>query len=124
MEGSEAERTLLGDIDWRGPAGLAHRMLGDGDEVSGRHAGYSHGWHRSGVPAPRERDCAERGSHRKAIREVLAARRAFAGGRREDVQVAGEFLHPAGSFREGVQAVSAAIRAGERALSPATEFHV
>jgi len=42
VEGAEAWRAFLGDADWGGPAGLAHRMLGDGDEIPWRHAGYSH----------------------------------------------------------------------------------
>ena len=43
-----------------GPAGLAHRMLGDVVEASRRDLRHPWRRHRSGVPAPRERDRADR----------------------------------------------------------------
>ena len=45
------------------------------------------------VPAPRERDRAERGRERRAVRQRLDAQRLPQHRQREDVQVAGQLLH-------------------------------
>ena len=45
------------------------------------------------VPAPRERDRAVRGRARRAVRQLLDAQRLRARRRREDVEVARQFLH-------------------------------
>ena len=52
------------------------------------------------VPAPRERDRAERGRQREAVRELLDARGVPQHGRREDVEVARQLLHRARGPRE------------------------
>ena len=54
-----------GETSWdtaigRGPAGLAHRVLGHGDGVPGRELRPALRRRRPDVPAPRKRDCAER----------------------------------------------------------------
>ena len=59
VEAVEARRAVVavavGHHD-AGPAGLAHRMLGDVVEASRRDLRHPRRRHRSGVPAPRERD--------------------------------------------------------------------
>ena len=62
--------------------------------------------------------------HRQALRPILAARRASAGRRRENVQVAGQLLYLARSFREGLQALGVAICTRQRPVSPPVEFHL
>ena len=61
-----------GETSWetaigRGPAGLAHRVLGHGDGVSGRELRPARGRRRPDVPAPRKRDCAERDGDAQAL---------------------------------------------------------
>ena len=56
VEGAQGRRALLGERDRPGPARLAHRMLRDGDEVSGRDAGHPRRRRRPDLPASRERD--------------------------------------------------------------------
>ena len=77
-----------------GPAGLAHRMLGDVVEASRRDLRHPRRRHRSGVPAPRERDRAI------VLRvpyegdgEFLDAQRLLAGRRREDEQERRQLRH-------------------------------
>ena len=77
-----------------GPSRLAHRMLGHVVEISRR--SLRHPWrrHRSGLPAPRERDraIALRLPHARDG-EFLDAQRLSAGRRREDVEVARQLRH-------------------------------
>ncbi len=60
VEGAQAGRghELAGALG-RGPAGLAHRVLGDGRAVPGRRIRHSRRRLRSGVPPPRERGRAD-----------------------------------------------------------------
>ena len=60
-----------------GRPGLAHRMLGDGHEVSRRHARYPYRRRGSRLPAPRKRNRAKRSGHGETIRPHMAARRTF-----------------------------------------------
>ena len=77
-----------------GPAGLAHRVLGDGAAAARRHDRHPLRRRRPHLPAPRERDRAERRRHRQAVLAVLGPRRAPHPGRwREDVEVAGQRVH-------------------------------
>src|SRR5271154_4246839 len=99
-------------------------MLRDGHEISWRNAGYSYWWNRSCVPAPRKRNCAERRRDGEALRALLDARGTSARGRREDVEVSWKFLYAARFVRERVQAVDVALRAGQRAVPQAAQFHV
>ena len=57
----------------RRPARLAHRVLGDGDARARTDARPARRRHRPDLPAPRVRDRAERGDHRRAVREALVA---------------------------------------------------
>ena len=59
----------------------------------------------------------------KAVRETLAARRAPDHRRREDVQVARQFLYAARSFRQGLQAVFYSVPSSFRSLQSPAEFH-
>lgn len=68
-------------------------MLGDVHLLPGRFLRHPWRWQRPGVPSSRERDRPERGRDRQALRQVLAALRDDHHQRREDVQVAGQFLH-------------------------------
>ena len=75
------------DSPWGpGRPGLAHRVLGHGHEAPGRDP--RHPRRRAGpdLPAPRERDRAERGRHRQAVRELLDRERHGEPRRREDVE--------------------------------------
>ncbi len=69
-------------------------------------------WRRTGpgVPSSRERDRSVGRRARSCVRELLVAQRLRACGRREDVQVAGQFLH----HTRGVERT----RPGRRALLP------
>ena len=92
---------------------LAHRVLGDGGRGA-RHAGRP-ARRRGGpaVPAPRERDRAERGRGPRAVHELLDARRLPQHGQREDVEVARQLLHAA----RGARASSTRCRAARRRAS-------
>ena len=100
VEGVEARRAELGIAVGFGATRLAHRMLGNVDVVPG--APLRHTRRRDGlaVSASRERDCPERGGHRQQVRERLDAQRFRAHRRREDVEVAWQFLHAARSVLE------------------------
>ena len=76
----------------RGLPRLAHRVLGDVDEVPRRALRHPHRRQRQQVPAPRGRDRAVRGRHRPPGRLDLGARRVPADGRPEDGQVRQERL--------------------------------
>ena len=82
VEGAQGRRAVLGNGDRRRAAGLAHRVLRDGDEVPGRDARHPRRRRRPDLPAPRERDRAVGSAHRQAVRALLAALGAPAGGRR------------------------------------------
>ena len=93
VEGDQAGRADLGLRRRTGPARMAHRVLGDGAAAARRVADrHPYRRHRSGVPAPRERDRAERGRDRPAVLALLGAHRAPAGRRPEDVEVARQLL--------------------------------
>ena len=79
---------------------------------------------RSDLPPSRERDCAERGGHGQAFRALLAARRASDRQRREDVEVAGQFLYAARPVSQGLQAFGHPIFVGLCPLPPAFELHL
>ena len=74
----------------RGPSGLASRVLGDGDEVPRADVRHPRRRARPDLPAPRERDRAVVGGRRR-VRAVLDAQRLGDDGRREDVEVAGQY---------------------------------
>ena len=97
VEAVEARRAVVavavGHRD-AGPAGLAHRMLGDVVEASRRDLRHPRRRHRSGVPAPRERDRAiALRVPRQGDGEFLDAQRLLAGRRREDEQERRQFRH-------------------------------
>ena len=112
-----------GEPFWDTPIGprpprLAHRMLRDGDQVSGRDAGYSRRRRRPDLPASRERDRAIGSAHRQAVRALLAACRVSDGGRAEDVEVAGQLSITLRDIAgQGLSAGSGALSAGVGALS-------
>src|SRR5664280_3020854 len=87
---------------WPRAARLAPRMQRHGDEVPRRNARHPHGRRRQHVPAPRERDRAERRRDRKDVRQLLAPRRAPPCRRREDVEEQRELLHASRPPREGL----------------------
>ena len=86
-KGAEAGRAVVGDGDRAGPARLAHRVLGDGDEAPRPVVRHPHRRRRPDLPAPRGRDRPERGGDREAVRPDLAPLRAPPDERREDGQV-------------------------------------
>src|SRR3569832_2132526 len=91
----QARRAELGVPLGSGPPRLAHRVFRHVDQVprrSLRHPRRRRGPH---VPAPRERDRAERGRDRPSLRQLLDAQRLRADQRREDVEVARKFLYRA-----------------------------
>ena len=68
----------------RGPAGLAHRVLGDEHEAPRPELRHPHRRGRPDLSAPRGRDRPERGGDGPAVRPDLAALRPPPDGRRED----------------------------------------
>ena len=94
VEGDEARRADVGRRRSAGPAGLAPRVLGDGAAAARRAADrHPRRRHRPDLPAPRERDRAERGRDRQAVLALLGPRRVPARRRPEDVEVARQHLH-------------------------------
>ena len=87
LEGPEARRAVVGDGDRAGPAGLAHRVLGDEHGPPRAVLRHPHRRRRPDLPAPRGRDRPERGGDRAAVRRDVAALRPPPDGRREDGQV-------------------------------------
>ena len=83
----------LGFALGHGPAGLAHRVLRDGGRATRHRVRHPRRRHGPQVPAPRERDRAELRRLRCRVREAVDAQRIRARGRREDVEVARQFLH-------------------------------
>ena len=96
------------------PAGLAHRVLGDGRQVP--RPGVRHPRRRRGppVPPPRERAGPVPGG-RTAVRVVLDAQRLDHHRRREDEQVARQLVDHPGGARE-LPRHRAALLPGRRAL--------
>ena len=75
-------RLMKWDSPWgEGFPGLAHRVLGDVDEVPGRPVRHPHRGQRPPVPPPRGRDRAERRARSATGRVDLGARRATCGNR-------------------------------------------
>ena len=87
VEGPEAGRAVLGHRDRAGPAGLAHRVLGDEHGPPRAVVRHPHRRHRPDLPASRGRDRPERGGDRPAVRPDLAPLRPPPDGRLEDGQV-------------------------------------
>jgi hypothetical protein len=65
----------------------------------GRYPGYPHRGRRSHLPASRKRNRASRRDYRKAVRPLLAARRALERGLAKDVEVARQHPIPCGILR-------------------------
>ena len=61
VEGGQARRAVVGFALGNGTAWLAHRVLGDGDQVPRRGLRHPRRGQRPGLPPPRERDRPERG---------------------------------------------------------------
>ncbi len=94
VEGQQGRRADLGSRRSAGPAGLAPRVLGHGASAARRAADrHPHRGDRFDLPAPRERDRAERGGHRQALLALLVSRRVPDCRRAEDVEVARQHLH-------------------------------
>ncbi len=93
LEEGQARRAAVAVALGRGPPGMAHRVLGDGERTAG--ADLRHPWRRTrpDLPAPRERDRAERRGIRAAVREPVDPHRRAAHGRRQDVEVARQRRH-------------------------------
>ena len=87
LEDGQARRAGVGLAVGSGPAGLAHRVLGDVVEAPRRRLRHPRRRQRSRVPAPRERDRASR-RRRPRVRALLVAQRDAERRRREDVEVA------------------------------------
>ena len=124
LEGRSPRGAELGRPVRAGAAGLAPRVLGHGDGVPWRVLRHPHRRSRPAVPASRERDRPVRERDRQAVRKVLAACRALAGGRQEDGQVAGELLHAPGLGLSRVRARRGSLPARGHALPQAAELHV
>ena len=93
------------DSPWgAGPAGLAHRVLGDGRGAARRRVRHPRRRRRPRVPAPRERGGADAGRAREAARADLDAQRDARARLREDGQVGRQ--HP--RARRGARRRSAA----------------
>ena len=94
VEGRQAGRAVVGEPVGQGPAGLAHRVLGDGAPLprrAVRHPRRRRGPH---LPAPRERDRPVRGAYGDGhVRALLDAQRLAELRRREDVEVARQLRH-------------------------------
>src|SRR5579863_806626 len=124
MEGSETGRSLVGHGDWTGASGLAFGVLSHVDAGTRRNFRLARWRRRSHFSSPRERDRAIRVFHRKTFRTLLVSRALFAGGRREDVEEPGEFLHPARHGAERAQTIFHPISAGIGAIPQSAELHV
>src|SRR5581483_1193939 len=93
MEVAETGRDEVGYRNWTWPPRLAHRMLGDGNGVFGRHARCASRRRRSDLSPPRERDRAIRSRNGKNLLSLLDARALSAGRRPEDVKKSRQLLH-------------------------------
>ncbi len=83
-----------------GPAGLAHRVLRDGHEVSGRDAGHPRRRRRPDLSASRKRNRAVGSDHLETLRALLAAFGIPERRNAEDVEVGRELLYAARSAGE------------------------
>ncbi len=99
LEGRESRRAVVGQPMGPGTARMAHRVFGDGADPARRAARPPHRGRGPRVPAPRERDRAERGRHRPPVGLALGARRVPHGRGAEDVQESGQLLHAPGAGR-------------------------
>ncbi len=124
LEGDEAGRALVGEPVGQGPAGLAHRVLGDGAEAARRASRHPHRRRGPDLPAPRERDRAERGRDRPPVGAPLGARRVPDGGGREDVQEPGQLLHAARPGGAGRRADDVSLRDPEQPLPQAVQLQL
>ncbi len=77
LESAQRRRALLGHGDRPGPPRLAHRVLRDGDEVSGRDARHPRRRRRSDLSASRKRDRAIGSAHRQAVRRASGCTPSF-----------------------------------------------
>ena len=126
VEGGQARRAEVALGVRRRAAGVAHRVLGD--VVPRARRAVRHPRRRLGpaVPAPRERDRAERGRARQRLRELLDARRVPQHGPREDVEVARQLLHHARRARQarpGAGRRAAALLPHARPLPQRGQLH-
>ena len=93
-----------------GPAGLAHRVLGDEHDAPRAVLRHPHRRRRPDLPAPRGRDRPERGRDRPAVRADLAPLRPPPDERREDGQVDRQHRPRRRAARGGRLAAGAALR--------------
>ena len=108
-----------------GSSGLASRMLGHGARASRPTADrHSLRWHRSHLPAPRKRNRPKRGSHRSTVLPFLGPRGISHRRQREDVEIAGEYVHDSRHHRAWVPAIRGPVFATLRVLSQAAQLHV
>ena len=122
VEGGEAGRAVVGVALGPGPAGLAHRVLGDVGRAARRALRYPRRRHGPQVPAPRERDRADLRGLRLEVRQRVDAQRLRAGGRREDVEVARQLLHGARGARVGARPRGGALLHARQPLSRADQL--
>ena len=111
VEGRQARRAFVGEPLGPRAAGLAHRVLGDGDEVPRRDARPSRRRRGPGLSASLVRDRPVRGGHGQAVRPLLAPQRLREPRVREDVEVARERHDDRGAAR--------AARSGDPPALPA-----
>ena len=123
LEGPEARRAVVGHRDRAGPAGLAHRVLGDVDEASRRVVRHPHRRHRPHLPAPRGRDRPERGGDRQAVRPDVAPLRPPPDERREDGEVDRQHRPGRRGARDGRRRPGAPLRAHRGPLPRAAQLH-
>jgi hypothetical protein len=119
VEGDQARGTDMGLRPRARASRLAPRVLGDGAAAARRAPDRpARRRHRPDLPAPRERDRAERGRHLQALRPVLGPRRAPDHRQREDVEVARQRLQRPGRRQPGFPACRATIASSS--ASPGT----
>ncbi len=124
MEACETGRAFLALALGRGPSRLAHRMLGHVDEPARQL--FRHPRRRRGleVSASRERDRAVLRRLRYALRARVDAQRVRARERRENVEVARQFLYGARGSEDTARSGSAALLSVEQPLSRAHQLFV
>ena len=106
----------------RRPAGLAHRVLGDGRAAAGGRARHPRRRHRPALPAPRERGGADARRARQAAGPAVDAQRDAAALRREDVEVRGQHPRARRGARRGRPRRAAPVLRG-RPLPAADRLH-
>ena len=122
VETRQARRAVLAVALGRGPARVAHRMLGHVHQPARqllRHARRRHG---PEIPASRERDRAVLRGLRHAVRPRVDAQRLRAHQRREDVEVARQFLHRARRAEDAARSGSAAVLPARQPLPRADQL--